>query len=115
MTFQGGAGRGMLDATEDTAMPTTQPAAPPTSDVALFGRLIKVDERKLAPDLARYILTLGFDEADQTRMRELAERNQEGKLSPAEREQLQSYVKAGHLLALLHSKVRRSLRRRKVS
>jgi hypothetical protein len=83
--------------------------------VALFGRLIEAEDGSLAPALARYILTLGFDEEDQARMRDLAERNQQGALWPQEHQQLQSYVKAGHLLALLHSKARRSLKRRKVS
>jgi hypothetical protein len=48
-------------------------------------------------------------------MRELAERNQEGALGPKEREELQNYVKAGHLLALLHSKARSSLKASRVS
>lgn len=48
-------------------------------------------------------------------MLELAARNQEGALSPEETEELGNFVKAGHLLALLHSKARKSLKRRKVS
>jgi hypothetical protein len=43
-------------------------------------------------------------------MRELSERNQEGALATKERDELQSYVKASHWLALLHSKARRSLK-----
>ena len=66
-------------------------------------------------ELARYILTLGFDAEDQARMSELAERNQEGALASEEQVELQNFVKAGHLLALLHSKARRSLKRRKES
>jgi hypothetical protein len=96
-------------------MQTTQAAQTRTSEVAIFGRLIKTDNGDLSRELARYILTLGFGEEDQARMRELAERNQEGALSPEEQEELQNYVKAGHLLALLHSKARRSLKERKVS
>ena len=46
-------------------------------------------------------------------MRDLAERNQEGSLSSEEQEELQNYVKAGHLLALLHSKARKSLKHRR--
>jgi hypothetical protein len=80
------------------------------SEIAIFARLIKADDGDLSHELARYILTLGFDERDQARMRELAESNQEGTLSPMEREELQNYVKAGHMLALLHSKARRSLK-----
>ena len=81
-----------------------------TSEIAIFARLLKADEGNLPPDLARYLLTLGFDEQDQDRMRDLAERNQDGALSAEDREELGSYVKAGHLLALLHSKARRSLK-----
>ena len=58
---------------------------------------------------------LGFEENDQNRMRELAERNQDGRLTSEEREELENYVKAGHFLALLHSKARRSLRAAKLS
>ncbi len=80
-----------------------------TSEIAIFARLLKADEGNMRRDLARYILTLGFDEDDQSRMRDLAERNQEGTLSDKEETELRHYVKAGHLLALLHSKARRSL------
>ena len=96
-------------------MPTTQAAKTGASEIAIFGRLIKADEGDLAPELARYILTRGFGEEDQARMRDLAERNQEGALSAEEREELENYVKAGHLLALLHSKARKSLKQKKVS
>jgi hypothetical protein len=81
-----------------------------TSEIAIFARLLKADDGDLSHELARYILSLGFDEQDQARMRELAERNQEGASSPRERDELQNYVKAGHWLALLHSKARRSLK-----
>jgi hypothetical protein len=86
-----------------------------TSEIAIFGRLIKADKTDLSRELARYILTLGFDDEDQKRMSDLAERNQEGSLSGAEKAELESFVKAGHLLALLHSKARRTLRTKKVS
>jgi hypothetical protein len=94
-------------------MPSTQTGK--TSEIAIFGRLIRSDDGDLARELARYLLTLGFEEEDQARMRDLAARNQEGALSPDERDELQNYVKAGHLLAMLHSKARKSLKKRKVS
>jgi hypothetical protein len=90
-------------------------SVPQSSEVAIFGRLIRANEGKLSRELARYLLTLGFDPADQARMQDLAARNQAGALSSAEKEELQSYVKAGHLLALLHSKARKSLGRQKAS
>ena len=86
-----------------------------TGEIAIFARLIKTDQGDLGRELARYILTLGFDEADQATMRELAKRNQEGALDSEELEELRDYVKAGHLLALLHSKARRSLKAKKGS
>jgi hypothetical protein len=85
------------------------------SEIAIFARLIKADDGDLSRELARYILTLGFDEPDQARMRELAERNEEGALSSDEQRELQNYVKAGHMLALLHSKARRSLKAERAS
>jgi hypothetical protein len=83
-----------------------------TSEIAIFGRIIRADKGNLSRDLARYILTLGFDKADQARMQQLAGRNQDSDLSAAEEEELSNFVKAGHLLALLHSKARKSLRKK---
>jgi len=48
-------------------------------------------------------------------MDDLGVRNQAGRLAPDEHDQLMSYVRAGHLLALLHSKARKALKKRKVS
>jgi hypothetical protein len=84
-----------------------------TSEISIFGRLIKADKSDLSHDLSRYILNLGFDDEDQKRMSNLAERNQEGTLS-GERRPFESFLKAGHLLALLHSKVRRTLKSKRV-
>lgn len=81
-----------------------------TSEIAIFGRLLRTDRGELSRDLARYLLTIGFDKVDQSRMLKLAEKNQRGELSGRELAELNHYVKAGHLLALLHSKARRSLR-----
>ena len=81
----------------------------------MFGRIIGSESGDLPRSLARYILTLGFGKKDQARMLDLAERNQHAQLTGEEREELDNFVKAGHLLALLHSKARKSLRRKKVS
>jgi len=96
-------------------MRTTHAAKRNTSEVAIFARLIKANDGDLSRQLARYLLSLGFGEDDQARMRQLADRNQEGALSGDEREELHNYVRAGHLLALLHSKARKSLKPRKGS
>jgi hypothetical protein len=86
-----------------------------TSEIAIFGRLIQAELGDLKPSLARYVLTLGFPAADQQRMADLAARNQEGRLSADETAELDNYVRSSHLLALLHSKARKSLKRQRAS
>jgi hypothetical protein len=94
------------------AMVTTENRAE-ASNVAVFSRLLMNAKREMSPQLARYLLGLGFPDADQDRMQQLAEKNQAGSLSPNEREELFSYVKAGHLLAILHSQARKALKKRR--
>ena len=86
-----------------------------SSEIAIFGRLLSRHEGAMTPELARYVLTLGFSDADQARMEELAAANQQGGISADDHDELMGYVNAGHLLALLHSKARTSLKKRKVS
>jgi hypothetical protein len=93
-----------------------QPAlAARTSEVAIFGRILDNGAGAMSPELARYVLTLGFSEEDQARMQTLAERGQRGELTADERDELMSFVRAGHLLALLHSKARKAARKKRPS
>jgi hypothetical protein len=85
------------------------------SENAILSRLIRAEDGDLAPVLAKYLLTLGFSEQDQDRMNDLTARNENGALSPDERTELTNYVRTSHLLALLQSKARKSLRRRRAS
>ena len=85
------------------------------SELAIFARLLSNHQGDMSPHLARYVLTLGFSDAERARMDDLAVRNQDGRLSPDEHDELMNYVKAGHWLALLHSKARKALKKRKVS
>ena len=96
-------------------MNTVASARSGNSEIAIFARLIQADNGNLSRQLARYVLTLGFSEDDQARMRDLAARNQDGLLSSDEEAELGNYVKAGHLLALLQAKARKSLKRPKAS
>ena len=96
-------------------MATTPAGKTKTSEFAIFARLLSNHEGDMSPRLARYVLTLGFSAAEQARMDDLAVRNQDGCLSPDQHDELMNYVKAGHLLALLHSRARKALKKRKVS
>ena len=84
-----------------------------SSELAIFARLIRADGSELSRELARYILTRGFDDEDRKEMSDLADRNQQGALSAEEKVRLENFAKAGHLLALLHSKARMALKAKK--
>lgn len=86
-----------------------------TSQAAIFSRLWETKDGLLPRTLARIVLRAGFPPADQDRMHELAMKNQQGRISRAELEELDSYITAGDLLALLQSKARRSLGRKKAA
>ena len=80
-----------------------------TSEAAIFARLFEGPTGHLSQGVARKLLAITFTEADQARMEELAQRNQQGRLTVQEREELANYVKVGDLLAILHSKARQAL------
>jgi hypothetical protein len=63
----------------------------------------------MPPEVAHYFLELRFSERDLSRMNELAEKNRQGLLSEAERQELEGYVKVGDVLSLLHLKARKWL------
>ena len=94
-------------------MHTTTADGASQSEIAILARVLGNDQGQLPPDMARYILTLGFGACDKTRMHDLAVRNQEDALSPAEKEELFAYAKAGSLLGILQSKARRALKGRR--
>jgi len=79
-------------------------------DAAILGRLLANGKGRLSVSMARHLLRLRFSKEDMERMNDLAQRKQEGQLSPSEREELGSYVKVGHVLAILQSEARRALR-----
>jgi hypothetical protein len=82
----------------------------PISEVILFAQLLSSGNADLPHEVARYFLSLSFNDEDKARMHELAVRNQNDALSAAEKEELFAYAKAGTLLSLLKSKARRALK-----
>ena len=80
-----------------------------STEVAILARLLGDEEGALTPALARHILNRRFSE-DKNRMHELAVRNQNDRLSKAEKQELLAYAKAGTVLSILKSKARQILR-----
>lgn len=85
------------------------------SEVAILDRVIQPKNGSLPLAAARAWLQLNFVEQDRTRMHILAVKAQEGTLTRQEQDELNCYRRIGRLLDLMHSKARRSLRKRGVS
>lgn len=82
---------------------------PQNSEAAILARLIQMRQDDLSRGVAEYLLSFRFDEGDVARMNELAELGREGRLTDAERGELDSYIHVGNLLAVMQSKARRAL------
>jgi hypothetical protein len=81
------------------------------NEVAILHRLLKPNRDDLPAVAARAILAIDFEPADRTRMRDLSAKARAGTLGADERAEIECYERVGHLLDLLHSKARRSLKR----
>jgi hypothetical protein len=81
-----------------------------TTEAAIWQRMIDADPAQLSAEAAKALLKFDFAPSDRRRMEELSRRVQGGQLSLAEQEELQTYVRAGHVLALIQSKARRAIK-----
>jgi hypothetical protein len=81
-----------------------------TSEVAIFGRVLEPEEATLDIAAARAILNLDFQKADKDRMRELLAKAKKGTLLPEEQVEIDNYERVGHMLSLMKSKARRSIK-----
>src|SRR4051794_36808690 len=86
-------------------------AAPHASEneVTILARFLGNGNGPLPKDVARYILDLSISERDRARMHDLAVRNQDDALTPAEKEEMHAFGKAASLLSIMKSKARRPL------
>jgi hypothetical protein len=80
-------------------------------ETMILNRVIQPGEGDMAPELARYLLSLDFPAPDHERIAVLSTRAQEGALSEEDADELDGYLRFNDLLALLQSKARQSLRR----
>ncbi len=79
------------------------------NEVTILARFLDDDNGLLPEEVARYILDHQLSERDKARMHDLAVRNQEGTLSPDEKEELFAFGRAGSVLSILKSKARQVL------
>jgi hypothetical protein len=81
-----------------------------TSEVAILGRVLEPGKPTLSLAAARAILALDFTPADKERMRDLSAKAREGTLTAEEHAAINNYERVGHLLGIMQSKARRSLK-----
>lgn len=82
----------------------------PAPEAVILNRLIDPEKPTLAPEAAKAILAIDFGPADKERMKQLLAKAQEGSLTVAEQVETDGYERVGHLLNILQSKARRSLK-----
>jgi hypothetical protein len=83
-----------------------------TTETAIWSRVLEPEKPTFSAAAARAILELDFSQADKERMQQLSAKAQEGTLSRHEQAELNNFEKVGHLIGLMQSKARRSLKGR---
>jgi hypothetical protein len=79
------------------------------SSTSILNRLLEPVSRCLTPEAARQLVDLRADPQFQERLDALADRCTEGLLTPEEREEYETYVRALHIIAILQAKARKLL------
>ena len=79
----------------------------PEVQTELLDQILDPLSRCLTPEVARRVIELRANPAAQLRMDELAEKCNNGDISPDERAEYEVYVVAGSLIAVLQAKARR--------
>jgi hypothetical protein len=90
-------------------MRTLPPAA--STEAAIFSRIFEPDKPNLSAAAARSILQLDFPPRDRSRMNALTDKARYGNLTAAEGRELNNFIHVGHLLAIMQSKARQSLKK----
>jgi hypothetical protein len=81
-------------------------------NTALLDHLIEPVVRTLTPEVAKAIVSLRADPELQARMDELAEKCNEGNLTPDERDEYETNIRFTNFIAIIQAKARRMLRQR---
>ena len=77
---------------------------PSSTEAAIITRMIHPEKDDLPDDIARGLLRLSLDQSDLDRLHELVVKNQDGALAPAEKADLESYLRISFLVDLMHAK-----------
>jgi hypothetical protein len=64
----------------------------------------------VSPDSARAVLAMHFSPADEQKMRELMEKNNQGTITPDEQAEMEAFRRIGSFLAIVQAKARLQLK-----
>jgi hypothetical protein len=76
------------------------------SESEILEQVIEPGCAGMSREAAQALLRFQFNTAAVARMNELAEKNRNGSMAPAERALLERYVRVGNFLNLIHAKAR---------
>ena len=79
------------------------------TEAEILADVLSPDQGDLPTAVAEAVLLWKFNHRATAHINELARRNQSGKISAVEREELERYLRVGSFLNLLQAKARRSL------
>lgn len=82
------------------------------TEAAILSRLIHPERGDLPQEAASALLRFDFEQGDLDRLHELVTKNQEDSLTPAERQDLESYLRMSAIVDLMHAKARHSLKQK---
>jgi hypothetical protein len=99
---------GMDPSVYNNAMKTNTTLAP--SAAAVLDRLLEPLARSLTPPAARALVGFRIGREDRARVAFLAEKCNDGLLTPSERQEYEAYVRGGDFITILQSKARRFLK-----
>ncbi len=88
----------------------TGPSKAQSVGTAVLEQLADLDFRSISPETARKLLEFRFDDFHQERVNALAEKARQGRLTAAEEDDLDEYIRVGTLLGILQSKTRQVLK-----
>ena len=92
-------------------MATTQGITSSNVEAAILARVIRPEKDDLPLEQAKALLRLKYEQSDLDRLHELVVKNQVDELTPAEKEELEGYLRVSAFLDLMHAKACYSLRK----
>jgi hypothetical protein len=90
---------------------TKRMSAPATinTETEILEQVIESNAAGMPTEAAKALLGFRFNETAVARINELADKNRQGTLTPAERTLLEGYLRVGNFLNLIHAKARCAL------